>query len=103
MKTRKKCVKDLIGNQFVGCERLPRNGKLPIGKDIINRALHEQEWRTERTAKSIARELIDIWVVCNVYTLDYLTVWKLILDYIQTFDKLIRHPKKVVKASRKKL
>ena len=94
MKTRTKCVKVLLGNNFAGSECLPRNGKLPVGKDIINRALHEKEWRTERTAIEIANELIDIWVECTVYTLDHFTVRKLILNYIQEFDKLMRHPKK---------
>ena len=93
MKTRNKCTKDLAGYQFVGRETLPRNGKLPVGKDIVERALSEKEWRTESTAKAIAKELIALWIECTVYTKDFYTVWKMIHDYINSFDKLMRYPK----------
>ena len=43
------------------------NGILPTKRDVLQRLLHEKNWRTRAAAVIVANELYERWIYCNVY------------------------------------
>ena len=57
----RKGVKDVVDIKlaFSAKNTLPR-GQLPTKSNVIERALHETNWRTRETALDVAQEVTDI-------------------------------------------
>ena len=51
---------------FKSCDSFP-NGVLPTKRDVLQRLLHERNWRTRAAAVIVANELYEHWIYCNVY------------------------------------
>ena len=43
--------------QFVSKEYFPDNGMLPTKKEVLQRILHEHNWRTKQAADLVLKEL----------------------------------------------
>jgi len=94
METRQSNVvkKTLHGDIMFCSKKSFPEGKLPTGKDVIERILHQKNWTKPTTASQIAQELIDQWIWCNVYTLSHKRVTQKIVTLVATFAKLSRYP-----------
>ena len=94
MDTRNKVNKSLPvgGPSFTSISHFD-DGYLPTKKDVIERVLHEKNYRTLATAKNIASELISVWIKCNVYTKSILVVTQRIYDVMAKFSEIMRYPK----------
>ena len=51
---------------FKSCDSFP-NGVLPTKRDVLERLLHERNWRTSAAAVIVANELYVRCIHCNVY------------------------------------
>ena len=80
------------GPQFTNIAQFSNN-YLPVKKDIIQRMLSEKNYLTLRCAKHIANELIDVWIQCNVYTKNEITVSKMINNLMKQFSSVLRYDK----------
>ena len=70
------------------------SGLLTTKKSVIERTLHEDNFLKKSAAAKIAKELIELWNWCNVYTKHYKTVAETIFEMMNNFSKLCRYPKK---------
>ena len=68
------------GHVFHSKEKLPSE-KLPTKRDVIERVLNEENFLQQFAAGVVAKELINIWIFCNVYPVNEITVkqktWRL--------------------------
>ena len=58
---------------FHSKEKLPSE-KLPNKRDVIERVLNEENCLQQSAAGVVAKELINIWIFCNVYRVNEITV-----------------------------
>ena len=56
------------GDITISSEREFLEHKLLTGKDVMERMLHPEETTKEATTSNIAKNLIDHWEWCNVYS-----------------------------------
>ena len=54
-------------------QKLPSE-KLPTKKDAIERVLNEENFLQQSAAGVVAKELINIWIFCNVYPVNEITL-----------------------------
>ena len=74
-----------------------KNGTLPTKRDVIERALNEPNYLTEKTSRIVATELIDLWVNCNVYTKSVYRVGTMIQNMMNQFGQILRYDKSKIK------
>ena len=58
---------------------------LPTKKEVLQRILHEGNWRTKQAADLVAKELKEHWLGCNVYTVSITMVTKNIVELTKKF------------------
>ena len=84
MATRQTSIKRICELQgryrFVSKECFPDKGMLPTKKEVLQRILHEDNWRTKQAADLVAKELKEHWLWCNVYTVSITMVSKKLLN-----------------------
>ena len=61
-----------MGMSFTA-KKLPSE-KLPTKRDVIERVLNEENFLQQSDAGVVAKELINIWIFCNVYPVHEITV-----------------------------
>ena len=96
MLTRKKAKNVKIlhsGQTFSSCEAFqPRI--LPTKRQVLERTLNWNNFRTKEAAKSVANELFERWFWSNVYPLHLLTIIEKVGNQVTQFSTLDRCPKK---------
>ena len=75
---------------FKSCDSFS-NGVLPIKKDVLQRLLHERNWRTRAATVIVANEL---WIHCNVYCIKVDGIVFRILTLVKDFRQIKSQPKK---------
>ena len=94
MLTRKKITKVMHGGHtFTEVDQFPDGGKLPTGKDVVQRVLYKKNPYTHATAYEVAQELIELWIWTNVYTINRVTVADKMYQLMDDFSYLNRFPK----------
>ena len=81
------------GHVFHSNEKLPSE-KLPTKRDVIERVLNEENFLKQSAAGVVAKELINIWIFCNVYPVNEITVKQKIFVLLKTFSSSDRYSKK---------
>jgi len=81
------------GHVFHNKEKLPSE-KLPTKRDIIEHVLNEENFLQQSAAGVVAKELINIWIFCNVYPANDITVKQKIFALMKTFSSIDRYNKK---------
>jgi len=81
------------GHVFRSKEKLPSE-KLPTKRDVIERVLNEENFLQQSAAGVVAKELINIWIFCNVYPVNEITVKQKIFALVKTFSPIDRYSKK---------
>lgn len=96
MATRRSAVNTKVlhsGHTFTSSESFPP-GILPTKRQVIERVLHFNYFKTVEVANDIAKELHERWIWCNVYPLHQLTISKRIQILVSSFSALDRWSKK---------
>ena len=70
------------------------NGVLPIKRDVLQRLLHERSWRTRAAAVTVANELYERWIHCNVYCISVDGIMFRILTLVKDFRQIESQSKK---------
>ena len=83
---------------FKSCDSFP-NGVLPTKRDVLQRLLHERNWRTRAAAAIFANELYERWIHCNVYCISVDGIVFRILTLVKDFRQIESQPKKGKKDS----
>ena len=81
------------GHVFHSKEKLPSE-KLPTKRDVIERVLNEKNFLQQSAAGVVAKELINIWIFCNVYPVNEITVKQKMFALMKTFSSIYRYSKK---------
>jgi len=81
------------GHAFHSKEKLPSE-KLPTKRDVIERVLNEENFLQQSAARVVAKELINIWIFCNVYPVNAITVKQKMFALMKTFSSIDRYSKK---------
>ena len=66
------------------CDSFP-NGVLPTKRDVLQRLLHERNWRTRAAVVIVANELYERWIHCNVYCISVDGIMFTILTFVKDF------------------
>ena len=74
-------------------------GFLPTKKQIIQRILYENKFRKWMAATKVAKELVELWIHCNVYPLSEYVVAKKVHDLTSNFCKLLYYDKSRLNSS----
>ena len=80
------------GHTFTSRSSFPP-GVLPTKRQVIERILHLKNFRTEKAANDIAKEIHDRWVWCNVYPIHQYTISKKVYSLVDSFSALDRWTK----------
>ena len=83
---------------FKSCDSFP-NGVLPTKRDVLQRLLHERNWRTRAAAVIVANELYKRWIHCNVYCISVDGIVFRILTLVKDFRQMNFSQKKGKKDS----
>ena len=75
------------------------NRVLPTKRNILQRLLHERNWRTRAATVIVANELHKRWVHCNVYCISVDGIVFRILTLVKDFRQIESQPKKGKKDS----
>ena len=78
---------------FKSCDSFP-NGVLPTKRDVLQRLLHERNWRTRAAAVIVANELYERWTHCNVYCISVDGIVFKILTLVKDFRQIESQTKK---------
>ena len=78
---------------FKSCDSF-LNGVLPIKRDVLQRLLHERNWRTRSAAVIVANELYERWIHFNVYCISIGGIVFRILTLVKDFRQIESQPKK---------
>jgi len=81
------------GYVFHSKEKLPSE-KLPTKRGVIERVVNEENFLQQSAAGVVAKELIIIWIFCNVYPVNEITVKQKIFTLMKTFSSIDRYSKK---------
>ena len=81
------------GHVFHSKEKLPSE-KHPTKRDVIKRVLNEENFLQQSAAGVVAKELINIWIFCNVYPVNEISVKQKIFALTKTFSSIDRYSKK---------
>lgn len=81
------------GESFSSTDNFP-DGQLPTKRQVIERVLHEDNFLQKAASSSVAKELVERWIWCNVYPVHAVTVANKIFEMVTKFTKLDRWPKK---------
>ena len=81
------------GHVFHSKEKLPSE-KLPTKRGVIERVVNEENFLQQSAAGVVAKELIIIWIFCNVYPVNEITVKQKIFTLMKTFSSIDRYSKK---------
>ena len=83
---------------FNNCDSFP-NRVLPTKRNVLQRLLHERNWRTRTAAVIVANELYERWIHCNVYCIRVDGIVFRILTLVKDFRQIQSQPKKGKKDS----
>ena len=72
---------------FESCDYFA-NGVLPTKRDLLQRSLHERNWRTSAAAVIVANELYERWIHCNVYCMSVDGIVFRILTLVKDFRQI---------------
>ena len=72
---------------FESKDSFPDPGYLPKKIDVLQRILHEDDWRTDKAALRVAGELREHWFKCDVVTNSKQSIQKKILKLTKEFNK----------------
>jgi len=89
------------GEIFKSSDSFP-SGLLPTKRQVIERMLSFDHFRKLETARIIAKELHDVWVWCNVYSIHELSIAQKVNKLVLNFSVLTRYPKKAKSSDRYK-
>jgi len=78
---------------FHSKEKLPSE-KLQTKRDVIERVLNEENFLQQSAAGVVAKEVINIWIFCNVCPVNEITVKQKIFALMKTFSSINRYSKK---------
>ena len=67
---------------------------LPTKRDVLQRLLHERNWRKTSAAVTVAYELSGCWIHCNVYCISINGIVSRIQTMVKDFHKIESQPKK---------
>ena len=81
------------GHVFHSKEKLPSE-KLPTKRSVIERVLNEVNFVQQSAAGVVAKELINIWIFCNFYPVNEITVKQKIFALMKSFSSIDRYCKK---------
>lgn len=84
--------------EFKSSDSLPK-GILPTKRDVLQRLLHEKNWRTRPAATTVATELVELWTLCNVYSISVDGVVSRIQKLVKDFRKIDYQPKQIKKGA----
>jgi len=65
--------------------------KLPTKRDVIERVLNEENFLQQSAAGVVAKELINIWIFCNVYSVNEITVNQKIFALMKTLKRSVEN------------
>ena len=60
---------------------------LTTNMDVLHRMLYERNWRTRLTAVSVATEITERWISCNVYCISVDGIVSRIQKLVKGFSK----------------
>ena len=83
---------------FKSCDSFPK-GVFATKKDVLQRLLHERNWRPRAAAVIVANELYERWIHCNVYCINVDGIVFRILTLNKDFRQIESQPKKGKKDS----
>jgi len=63
-------------------------------RDVIERVLNEENLQQQSAAGVVAKELINVWIFCNVYPANEITIKQKIFALMKTFSSIDRYSKK---------
>ena len=72
--------------------------KLPTKRDVIERVLNEENFLQQSAAGVVAKELINIWIFCNVHPVNEMTVKQKMFALMKTFSSINRYSKRCGKS-----
>ena len=78
---------------FKSCDSFP-NGALPTKRDVMQRLLHQRNWRTRAAAVIVANELYERWIHCNIFCISVDGIVFRILTFVKDFRQIESQPKK---------
>jgi len=93
MSTSIKLTKILHSGHVLHKEKLPSE-KLPTKRGVIERVLNEENFLQQSAAGVVAKELIIIWIFCNVYPVNEITIKQKMFALMKTFSSIDRYSKK---------
>ena len=88
-----KLTKILHSGHVFHKEKFPSE-KLPTKGDEIERVLNAENFLQQSAAGVVAKELINIWIFCNAYPINEITVKQKIFELMKTFSSINRYSKK---------
>ena len=69
---------------FKSCDSFV-NSVLPTKRDVLQKLLHERNWRTRAAAVIVANKLYELWIHCNVYCISVDGIVFRILTLVKAF------------------
>jgi len=90
-----KLTKILHSGHVFHKEKLPSE-KLPTKRDVIEHVLNEENFLQQSAAGVVAKESINIWIFCNVYPVNEITVKQKNFALMKTFSSIYRYSKRSV-------
>ena len=75
------------------CDSFP-NRVFPTKRDVLQRLLHERNWRTRAAVVIVANELYERWIHCNAYCISVDGIVFRILTLVKDFEQIESQPKK---------
>jgi len=85
-----KLTKILRSGHVFHKEKLPSE-KHPTKRGVIERVLNEENFLQQSAPEVVAKELINIWIFCNVYPVNKITVKQKMFALMKTFSSIDRY------------
>lgn len=80
-------IRELPGRyKFISKEKFPDKGMLPTKREVLQRMLHEENWRTKNAADAVAEELRAHWLWCNIYPISEPRIAQRLMELVKKFN-----------------
>ena len=80
-------IRELPGRyKFISKEKFPDKGMLPTKREVLQRMLHEENWRTNNAADAVAEELRAHWLWCNIYPISEPRIAQRLMELVKKFN-----------------
>ena len=80
--------------KFISKEKFPDGGMLPTKREVLERMLHEENWRSKTAANTVTKELRDHWFWCNVYPISEPRIAQRVKELVTKFNFVYNYPMK---------